>query len=313
MTYEIGATSANILCRIGSDFWDRPYYLTSDKKAAEEAKAKGEPYMLESTTRDKSFVFASLGIKDVNKSYDDFFTSLNQPTVELSVSLAWNSVYDVNWEKLNTRSNPIKQWDLYIKAFVNNTFSDYYDTQKNSITSQKKWPLVNYGAQLDYIAYRKRVWFPITLTLARGMLIDNIKPYSKLPTVVDSNGDPSLYEVGKPVGKYGGVLDKQQWNSRASFTIFTFLGNEAGSGCAENTLSKLCLLPNYSMYGTIDKRWYHVVGGSIGLLKDKYNTSKKTALDIKPLLQFGVDWQSNPMTHVWSKPYWIFSFKGTIK
>ena len=306
-TYEITGTSANVLFKVSPDYWDRNYHLESDNAGVAANKADQSLW----TAQDKSFFFVSVGVKDINKSYNDFFSELNQPTVELGLSFAFNSVYWVNWAKLDQYYSPIKQWDFYAKLFVNNTFSKYYDTVNEIETKQSEWPLFNYGAQLDYIAYRKRIWFPLTFTLSRGMPVDNTKPYSAIPSSIDA--ESTKYDIGKPIGKYGNVLDKGQWNSRFSLSTLYLLGDFSGSNWIDQKLSRLCLLPNYSTYGTIDGQWTNLAGASIGLLKDKYDSTNKASLDIKPLLQFGVDWQSDPVSHVWSKPYWIFSFKGTIK
>lgn len=306
-SFEITATSANILLKCSPDYWDRSYNLDVDDQEVKDNPT--DETLL--TAKDKSFFFASLIVKDVNKSYTDFFSNLNQPTVELGVSYAWNSVYWVNWNKLDQYYSPIKQWDLYTKIFVANTFSKYYDTFNNKEEKQKTWPLFNYGAQADFVAYRKRIWFPITLTIIRGMIVDNTKPYSGLPSAIDSTNE--RYDIGKATGKYGGALDKDQWNSRLSFSTLCFLGDAKNNNCYDRWFSRFCFLPNYSTYGTIEKKWSHVAGASIGFLKDKYDTTKSNSLDIKPLIQFGIDWQSDPITHVWSKPYWIFSIKGTIK
>lgn len=305
-TYEVTATSASFLFKITPDLLDRTYNLPKDNEAVK----KDSSDMSLRTAKDKSFVFLSATVKDVNKSYTDFFSHLNQPTLEVGASFAFNSVYWVNWDKLDEYYSPIKQWDLYAKLFVANTFSKYYDTVNNVESAQKSMPLFNYGSQIDFIAYRKRMWFPITFTIIRGMIVDNTKPYSGLPSTIDLSNE--RYDIGKPEGKYGGILDKNQWNSRVSIAMLYFLGDAKYDNWYNRSLSRFCLLPNYSTHGTIDKKWSHIAGASIGFLKEKYNTTENTSLDIKPQIQFGVDWQSDPITHVWSKPYWVVSIKGSI-
>lgn len=307
-TYSVSGTSAELLFALKT-FEESNYILKSDREAYN--KNPNDELV---TSKDASKFFISASIVDVNKSYNEFFSRFNQPKAELSISYAVNSVTWVNWNKLSLyKNNVFKQWDFYIKLFANNTFSDYYDKVNNELTYTSDWPLFNYGLQTDFIGYNRRFWIALTGTTYDGMPTDNLKSYQDyIPTSL--NTATTIVPIGKSVGKYGIELDRSQLNYRVSTAFPIFLADlKNGNSKCQKIASKMSFIPNYSIYGGFHNESYHVFGGSLGILNSGYNSSTNECIKIKPMLQFGVDWQSDPITKIWSKPNWIFSFKGTFK
>lgn len=297
-SYSINGTSADLLYSF-KDFCVQSYPRKED-----------DPTKINS--KDASSFFVTLSLSDVNKSYNEFFTDFNQPKLELGFSLAVNKVTEINWNNAAFLSMPFKQWDWYIKLFANNTFSNYYDTSSNLFTHKNNLPFLNYGIQNDFIAYNKRFWIALTTTYTIGMPSENFKPYQEGTST--QLGTSSFYTIGKPSGKYGTrTLNRDLTNGRISVATPIFLGDNDGKGnFIKRNISKLCLIPNYAAYGITNEKWTQLVGISLGLLKNSYNSSDTKSIRISPLLQFGIDWNTVPLESNWSKPNWIMSFKGTI-
>jgi hypothetical protein len=305
-SYSVGGTAAEVLFVI-KKYNENNYILKSD--VAQYNNTSNDKFI---TSKDASLFFVSASINDVNKSYNDFFSKYNQPKIEISFSYAINSVTWVNWDKLSLYKNTFfRQWDFYVKYFANNTFTNYYDLDNNKVIKTKDWGLFNTGLQSDFIGYNKRFWIALTGTGYIGMQTDNLKSYQDgIPTSI--NTENNIVSLGKSVGKYGSELERNQLNFRTSIAFPIFLGDLSNTK-SNKVISRLCLIPNYNQYGTIKEKWYNVAGASLGVLNYGYNSNNNDCIKIKPMLQFGVDWQSNPLENKWGKPNWIFSFKGTFK
>ena len=295
-SYSIGGTSADITYLFGR-YNKKVYYkgkaVPTPLVDITIAPAAGTNF----TTADNSLFFVTASVSNVNKDYKSFFSNLNQPTISVGAAWAYNNVLWMNWNKLTN----FKQFNAYVKVFANNTISDYYDNISKDSIAAKKWPLFNYGLEVNLTNFSsKTVWLNFTASVTHGMPTDTLKSYqNSIPDPVNTS-NPTVVPIGDIAGLYGGAFIKNQWNYRLAFTPVLFFKDK----------SPICAFPFYELYGSSNNKWTNLVGGSIGILGKKFDISKGS---ISPVLEIGMDWNSNASTHNgWSSPNYILSFKGSF-
>lgn len=311
-TYSLGGTKANFTWVVKK--WnENDYVLNPDVNAYNNASGQAKENYI--TSKDNSMFFLSASVSNINEKYFSFLTAYNQPLIELSGSFALNSVKWVNWDKLRLFNGKFfKQWDFYVKGYVSNGFSNYFDTANKVLNKPSTLPLLNSGVQADFIGYQKRYWIVFIANIFHGMPTDNLESYQDKIIPALSSANPTVVPLGKSAGKYGPELNKNQWNGRVNISIPLFLADKANSESrANNLISKTVLLPVYGLYGGFQNQWTHVFGASLGILKKGYNSNSHDAIIIKPMLQLGINWQTDNKTkNGISAPGWIISFKGTF-
>ncbi len=311
-TYSIGGTKANFIW-IAKKCNENDYVLETDINNYNNASAESKEKYI--TSKDNSMFFLSASVSNINEKYFSFLTAYNQPLIEISGSYAINSVKWVNWDKLKLFNGKFfKQWDFYLKGYVSNGFSNYFDTANKVLSKQSSLPLLNSGIQADFIGYQKRYWIVFIANMFHGMPTDNLESYQDKIIPALNTTNPTVVPQGKSAGKYGPALNKNQWNGRVNISFPLFLADKANSESKLNNLiSKSVLLPVYGLYGGFQNQWTHVFGASLGILKKGYNSNSHDAIMIKPMLQIGINWQTDNRTkNDISAPGWIISFKGTF-
>ncbi|MDN3657840.1 hypothetical protein QWZ08_19465 [Ferruginibacter paludis] len=295
-SYDVGGTSADISW-LFARHKKYIYYVGPQPKTMITDITTKPDNATNYTTADNSLVFVTGSISNVNSAYKSFFSNLNQPTVSLAVAYAFNNALWMNWDKLKR----LKQWNGYLKFFVNNTVSAYYDVVNKDSIAAKKLPLLNFGAELNYTNFATPIlWLNFNLSTTVGMPVDTLNSYQNSIAIPISLSNPTVVPIGEGAGKYGGALSKNQVNYRLAFTPSLFFREG----------SKICAFPFYEMYGSSSKIWTHLVGGAIGILGSKFDPAKAA---ISPVLEVGIDWNSNAPTHNrWSGANFIISFKGTF-
>lgn len=260
-----------------------------------------------------------LSVKNISQSYDKFFSALNQPTVELNVGWVANSVSNFNdWDELKkvrpfTPLSP-KTFDLYVGGFVNKSFINYWDSEQQQLT--QAWSdleeFVRVGAKMSFNLYFSS-WLAVASnsTLDYGKLIDNLKNYQGSVPGVINPASPTIVDLGKANGKYGGTLDNTL-NTRVSIGVPLFLGNlfysSGNTQQSADILRRIMIMPHYSPFGAANHRWIQTVGSSINVLGQPYGKKSGTIVLAAGL---GIDWKTDfTTTNKWSTP--IYYINGSI-
>jgi hypothetical protein len=253
------------------------------------------------TTKDEYSFNFSLGISNIAANLDNLFSSLNQPTLTMSVGWSLNNIEEFsNWRNLYRHRGWLRerQYNLSAKVYWNAPFFNYYDTtgagQQYSNNPHTMWKLSSVGVQVTGTLFYLR-WFALTgnLSTEYGFPVDNIKNYQDKSPLYFQNAN--IISLGNFNGKIGGNIEHKSWNSRASLALPLFIKsffrkvNDIVNFGDQDAFSKVCLIPYYSPFGSLDKKWTQLVGLFLEYLKSGYGGLHST---VSSGFGIGIDWQT---------------------
>jgi hypothetical protein len=238
--------------------------------------------------------FMNLKLSNLSlKPISNFFSSSNQPSLQLEIGAISNSVVKFkNWDNLKIAIPPgwlgkilrFHEYDLFYSLFLNSSFINYYDTINHmrtptDIKSISKF--TQFGGKLNATAYwSKALAGSITASLYYGLPLDNDKNYQTKKSRTVSAIDTGFYALGQSAGKYGGGINAPGWNGRISvaFPVFLNFINLRQSDASKKGTSSLYLLPSYAPFGSWATQWTHQIGLSLNLLSSPYGGKNSSIL-----------------------------------
>jgi hypothetical protein len=253
------------------------------------------------------------------KSFGQFFSNANQPTIQLELGAIQNTVLKFdNWDNLTDTKGLLSfyEYDLFYSIYVNTNCIDYVDT-----VNQKRTPydwnslfkFNQYGAKVNFNAYKsKHVTFAFTANGWYGLPLDNDKSFQLSKSVPILSNDTSFKVLGQAAGKYGGDVNSKLLNVRLSLAIPIFFDFSKEIQWlfrfAQDKGSKFYIMPSYAPFISTHSQWTHQVGLSLNLLAQPYGPPNSTIVQAGG---FGFDLLSNRKAHTgWGSP--LFYVSGTI-
>jgi hypothetical protein len=267
--------------------------------------------------------FHSLGVelsaRNITQSYNKFFSSLNQPTVELNIGWIASNVTNINdWHELKSvvalRPWRPRTYDFYLGLFFGNAFINYYNSTDNLLykTWEKFGRFARGGLKSNLnLYYTPWLVLAINASIDHGKLTDNLKSFQSSVPLVISSSPNVIVDLGKAAGKYGGAIENT-FSSRFGFSVPIFMGNlffdEPNTSKLATTLRRISLVPHYSPFGSVGDTWTQVIGCSINFLGQPYGRKNATII---PGAGFGMDWKTDISEGSnWSSP--IYYLYGSI-
>jgi hypothetical protein len=229
-------------------------------------------------------LFFNLSMTNLSKSLNQFFTSTNQPTVQIEIGAIQNAVTNFNnWQKLKQDGRSqfrAYDYDFFYSIYVNTSLINYYDTLHHQVTTTS-WStftrFAQYGVKFNLNLYYFK-WLAVALTsnTYKGLSLQNDSSYqNQIPGIISDT--PLVVKSNIASGKYGGNINYRPVSERFSIAMPVFLyfldflahGKHDPNRNTSDT-SQIYILPSFASYGPIGGHWTNQLGISINFLSHGY-------------------------------------------
>jgi hypothetical protein len=265
-------------------------------------------------------LFINLKVSNLTiKSLGQFFTNVNQPTIQLEAGGIINSVLKFNnWDSLRHTKGFLgfHEWDLFYSFYASTSCINYLDTVNQARTtynSNSIGKFMQYGFKTDLNAYQSKYFaVAITTNVWYGLPLDNDKSFQAGNPKQILRNDTLYKTLGQSSGKYGGDINQKLWNARFSIALPIFFDISKAiswlTGIQQTPGSRFYFLPSYAPFISTGTRFTNQVGLSLNLLSKGYGPKNTSIIQAGGL---GFDILSNSKAKTgWGSP--IFYVSGTI-